>query len=219
MEFIYGGISGMCQNIIGFPLDTIKVLKQNNMNCIHKNPLHYYNGFSYSVTNQILNNSVSFSSLHYLNFYVKNYYLSGFFTGMIVSPIVFTFDVGKIKNQVSNKKFYVLKYQDILQSKGKLTTLCRESIALSIYFGTYYQCKDKYKFSIITSGGLAGVLNWSITYPLDIIKTRQMTYQISFKEAFLQKNLLKGLDVCLLRAFLVNSIGFYSYEIAKIYLS
>ena len=218
MEFIYGGISGMCQNVVGFPLDTIKVLKQNNMNYMHKNPLRYYNGFTYSVTNQIVNNSLSFSCLHYFNSSLQNYYLSGFLTGILVSPVVFAFDVGKIKNQVSNNKFYVLKYQDILRSKGKLTTVCRESIALSIYFGTYHQCKDKYKFNIITSGGLAGVSNWLITYPLDIIKTRQMTYQISFKEAFLQKKLLKGLDVCLLRAFLVNSIGFYSYELAKVYL-
>jgi len=218
MEFIYGGISGMCQNIVGFPLDTIKVLKQNNMNYIHKNPFRYYNGFTYSVTNQIINNSLSFSSLHYFNFYLKNYYVSGFLTGILVSPVVFAFDVGKIKNQVSNNKFHLINLQDILYTKGKTVTLFRESLALSIYFGTYYELR-KNNINIITSGGLAGVLNWLITYPLDIIKTRQMTFQISFKEAFYQKKLFRGLNVCLIRAFLVNSIGFYSYELAKLYLS
>ena len=218
MEFVYGGISGMCQNIIGFPLDTIKVLKQNNMNFKHKNPLRYYNGFSYSVSNQIINNAISFSSLSYLNSYLKNYYISGFLTGIVVSPVVFSFDVGKIKNQVSNNKFYFVDYKDILNTKGKETTVLRESIALSIYFGTYHELR-KNNVSIITSGGLAGVLNWLITYPLDIIKTRQMTFQISFKEAFHQKKLFRGLDVCLIRAFLVNSIGFYSYELAKLYIN
>lgn len=217
MEFVYGGISGMCQNVVGFPLDTIKVLKQNNMNFLHKNPLRYYNGFSYSVSNQIINNALSFSSLHNFNLYVKNYYISGFLTGILVSPVVFTFDVGKIKNQVSNNKFHYISLNDILYTKGKMTTVFRESLALSIYFGTYHELR-KNNMNIITSGGLAGVLNWLITYPLDIIKTRQMTFQISFKEALLQKNLFRGLDVCLIRAFLVNSIGFYSYELAKFYL-
>lgn len=217
MEFVYGGISGLCQNIIGFPLDTIKVLKQNNMNYSHKNAFRYYNGFTYSVSNQIITNSLSFSSLHYLNQYNKNYFVSGFFSGILISPVVFTFDVGKIKNQVSNNKFYFIKFKDILDTRGKLTTVFRESVALSIYFGTYHELR-KNDISIISSGGLAGVSNWLITYPLDIIKTRQMTFQISFKEALLRKNLFRGLEVCLLRAFLVNSIGFYTYEFAKLHL-
>ena len=160
---------------------------------------------------------MSFSSLHYFNFYLKNYYVSGFLTGVFVSPVVFAFDVGKIKNQISNNKFHFINLQDILYTKGKTVTVFRESLALSIYFGTYHELR-KNDINIITSGGLAGVFNWLITYPLDIIKTRQMTFQISFKEALNQKHLFRGLDVCLLRAFLVNSIGFYSYELAKFYL-
>lgn len=217
MEFVYAGISGMCQNVIGFPLDTIKVLKQNNMNYIHKNPLRYYNGFTYSVSNQILNNSLSFSSLHYFNSYFKNHFVSGFLSGIVISPLVFAFDVGKIKNQVSNNKVYCVTLQDILNTNGFKTTILRESIALSVYFGTYYELRKK-DVSIISSGGLAGVSNWLITYPLDIIKTRQMTFKISFKQAFTQKHLFRGLDVCLIRAFIVNSIGFYTYELAKLYL-
>lgn len=214
MEFLYGGFSGLCQNIIGFPLDTIKVLKQNNMNYIYKNPLRYYNGFRYSISNQIINNSISFSSLQYFYKYNKNYYLSGFFTGIIISPVVFIFDLGKIKNQISNNNKYKINIYDILNTKGKLTTISRESIALSIYFGTYYELR-KNNINIITAGGFSGVINWLFTYPLDIIKTRQMTYCCTFKEGFLKGNLFSGLNICLIRAFLVNAIGFYSYELLK----
>lgn len=216
-EFIYGGISGLCQNIIGFPLDTVKVLKQNNMNYKYNNIFRYYNGFSYSVNSQIINNSLSFYNLHYFNNIYNNFYFSGFLTGITISPIVFIFDVGKIKNQVSYKKLPIINFNDILQTRGKITTITRESIALSIYFGSYYQLREN-NISIILSGGLAGLFNWLITYPLDIIKTRQMTYYLSFKDAFKMGNLFKGLNICLVRAVLVNSIGFYSYELSKFYL-
>jgi len=37
----------------------------------------------------------------------------------------------------------------------------------------------------------------------------------SLKEAVLMGKLFKGLNICLIRAFLVNSIGFYTYEYFK----
>ena len=86
-------------------------------------------------------------------------------------------------------------------------------MALSIYFGVYYDLKNK--ISDFHAGGIAGICNWLLTYPLDIIKTRQMTYYLNFKEAWKMGNLTKGLNVCLVRAYLVNAVGFQSYEYCK----
>ena len=216
MELFYGAFSGLCQNIVGFPLDTIKVLKQNNMGFKYNNPLRYYRGFSYSTTSQIVTTSLNFFLLHKIDDYIKNKYISGFFTGVLITPCVFVFEVGKIKNQVSNKRIKI-DFQDVLSTKGKGTTLVRESIALSIYFGVYYQLKNK--LSDFHAGGIAGMCNWFFTYPLDIIKTRQMTYYLDFKKAYKMGNLTQGFAVCLLRAYIVNAVGFQSYEYAKILLN
>ena len=50
----------------------------------------------------------------------------------------------------------------------------------------------------LISGGLAGITSWTITYPIDTIKTR--IQNISFSKAIKQYNLFKGLSVSLLRA-------------------
>ena len=56
------------------------------------------------------------------------------------------------------------------------------------------------------SGGIAGILSWLIPYPIDTIKSRiQIGY--SLKKSIKLGNYYKGLNFCLLRAFLVNGIG------------
>ena len=85
-------------------------------------------------------------------------------------------------------------------------------------FFFYYYFKNKFDVHInkdlnnLISGGLAGITSWTITYPIDTIKTRIQSKHISFSKAIKQYNLFKGLSVSLLRAFIVNSVGFYTYE-------
>jgi hypothetical protein len=212
MECVAGAISGISQNIVGFPMDTMKVLRQNNMTLTNKSISRLYHGISYSMPSQIITNAYNFSLLHYMNKKLDNYYVSGFFTGVSVSPLIFFFDVGKIKNQVSPRRLRVTM-EDILSTKGFLTTTIRESVALSIYFGTYFHLRKQYKVDAFLAGSVSGTLNWLITYPLDVIRTRQMTFYLNFRDAYNIGNLTKGLPICLLRAFLVNGIGFKTYEI------
>ena len=65
------------------------------------------------------------------------------------------------------------------------------------------------------SGGIAGLLNWTFTYPIDVIRTRQMANNISIKKAINQGNLWKGYSACAMRAIIVNSASFYVYEKSK----
>ena len=65
-------------------------------------------------------------------------------------------------------------------TKGKIATFLREANAMSIYYGMYYYLTDKQDFSVMLAGSVTGTLVDLFTYPFDVIKTRQMTYNISF---------------------------------------
>ena len=53
------------------------------------------------------------------------------------------------------------------------------------------------------------------TYPIDTIRSRQISNNISIREAISMGNLWRGYSACLIRAFLVNSCSFYIYELCK----
>jgi solute carrier family 25 carnitine/acylcarnitine transporter 20/29 len=93
-----------------------------------------------------------------------------------------------------------------------LPVTMKEVPSATIYYGIYHYLKEK-DVSILLSGSLAGVASWFSIYPLDTIKTRlQAGTATNVKDAFRQGNLWKGLNLCLLRAFITNGIGFYVYE-------
>ena len=57
------------------------------------------------------------------------------------------------------------------------------------------------------------MVSWLFTYPLDTIKTRiQGRVSSSIKEALKMGSLFSGITLCMIRAFIVNSVGFYTYE-------
>ena len=95
-------------------------------------------------------------------------------------------------------------------------TFNREILAMGSYFGFIIILKMK-KCSILLSGGLAGLINWTLTYPLDVIRSRQIAQNISVKQALNQKKLWGGYSACAFRAIIVNASSFYIYEIMKKY--
>jgi solute carrier family 25 (mitochondrial carnitine/acylcarnitine transporter), member 20/29 len=210
-DFIIGGIVGVTQTTIGHPLDTIKVLMQNNKSWYGLGLRNYYRGLSYPLLGSITFNSFSFSLFNYNLKYIKSETISGVISGIFISPLVFSFDVGKIKRQTNVK----LKLKNFIKNKGFYSTLAREAIGNGSYFGLYFYCKNKLELPIFISGGIAGIVNWTITYPLDTIRSRQISNNISIKNALKMGNLWKGYSACLIRAFVVNSSSFYVYELCK----
>lgn len=215
MDFLSGAFSGFVQNIIGYPLDTIKILQQNKMNYKLIKNTNYYNGFCYPLISNIITNSIIFKFFKDYQKITNNAYLSGFISGILSTPIVFLLDSLKIRSQTKNKS---LNIKSIITNNGKITTLLCESSALCLYFGNYKQLIE-YNFSPFMAGGISGTINWLIGFPIDVIKTRQITFNISIKEAIKMGSFHKGLSICLTRAFLVNSCGFYSYELCENYLN
>ena len=91
-------------------------------------------------------------------------------------------------------------------------TFARESLAFGIYFTTYDYFKETHSFPIPIAGAIAGVSNWSFTYPLDVIRNRQIAMDVTVSQACNMGSLFKGLNYCLVRAVIVNSTAFYVYE-------
>ena len=215
MDFISGAFSGFVQNMIGFPLDTIKVLQQNKMSYRLSSPRKYYCGFSYPLVSTMIHNSIVFKLFKDCEKYTNNAYVSGLISGTLYSPIVFLLDSFKIMYQTKNTSFNV---KSLFMNKGKSISFLCETSGMCLYFGNYKYFID-HDYSPFIAGGISGLINWSIGYPIDVIKTRQITYNISIKEAIQMGSFHKGLPICLCRAFLVNSFGFYSYERCEYYLS
>ena len=85
---------------------------------------------------------------------------------------------------------------------------------MAIYFGVYNHAKDK-GYNTLEAGGLAGLANWTATYPIDVVKTRQIAQQVTVRQAIAGGGLWKGYPVCATRAVVVNAAVFWVYESVK----
>jgi solute carrier family 25 carnitine/acylcarnitine transporter 20/29 len=213
MDFIGGVAAGINQVIIGHPFDTVKILIQNNKTWSGLPYKDYYRGWKFPMVSSILFNTMVFSVYERTVPYTKNNWVSGAFSGMMASPIVYVFDMAKITQQIKQP----LDFAKIVYNKGKYAAFARETSAMSVYFGSYHECRKR-EWHPLAAGGTAGLVNWTLTYPIDVIMSRQMAQNISMKEAFKQGNLYRGYSFCAARAIIVNATNFYIYEKVKDWL-
>ena len=76
-------------------------------------------------------------------------------------------------------------------SRGFGMTVGREVVALSTYFGTYHKMRENY--GSLVSGGTAGLVNWTLSFPLDTMRTRQMAQRCTLTEAWTMGHMWKSL--------------------------
>jgi solute carrier family 25 carnitine/acylcarnitine transporter 20/29 len=212
-ESLFAGfVSGTAQTLVGHPLDTMKVWRQQN---IHR-PHNIFSGLKYPLFTGSILASIQFTSSAIASVNIRKHtgasmvqsetaggLCAGVLSGIITSPI----DKYKIKMQTkTNRSRY-----------GLFSCIVREVPACGIYFGSYAALREQ-KQSVLISGAIAGTLSWLLTYPLDIAKTQiqsgespniRTTYN-KIKSG--QIALTNGLGFCLTRAFLINGIGFAIYE-------
>lgn len=206
---LFGGcIAGVCQTIIGHPFDTAKVLIQNNMRWTNLSFVGYFRGYQYPLVSGICYNIVLFPIYHNVNKYVDSSFLSGGIAGLLSSPLIYTFDVGKILRQ-TNKP--IIDPSQFIKTKGFYSTIMRESLSTAIYFGSYKSFRN-HDLSPLVAGGLSGLSSWSLTYPIDVIRSRQISQNIPFMKAYHQKKLWCGFSICAIRAIVVNACVFQSFE-------
>ena len=212
-DFIAGGCVGLAQVSIGHPFDTTMVLIQNNKKWVGIPFKNYYKGWRFPLVSASLFNFTVFPVYERSLKYTNNSIISGAIAGFCATPILFGFEIGKILQQTHQP----LNLKAFTKSKGFYSLLSRETLACSAYFSMYNYAKDQGNGPLI-AGGMAGLGNWTLTYPLDVIKSRQIAQNISVKTALKQGKLYKGFSVCAVRAVLVNAINFWTYETVKNYL-
>jgi len=229
-EFVAGCSSGFIQSLIGHPLDTLKVLAQtsvsnNNNKLLNKasGKLHHrftklYSGVTYPTAMSMLTTGIIFDVNSRIHKETENHYKSGFLTGCFIAPTMYFFDTGKIYYQTkcaSLPQTYYFPWKKFLNWNGLGATFAREALANSLYIGVYFDLEERTN-SPLVSGGIAGLSSWCVSYPVDVIKTRQMTdCSLSFLNAAKQGYLWRGFGVCALRAVLVNAAGFWTYDYVK----
>ena len=157
----------------------------------------------------VINCSITFTSHSYLTNLNFDHSISGFISGALISPVIFSTDCYKIHRQMNHNALHRFNIRDVYKRHGKIGTFLRESIGYSVYFKSYHMI-ESYVNNPLISGGIA--LCGTFSYPLDVIRNRCIANNISFFTAYNMGNLWKGYLFCAIRAFKVNAIGFYVYE-------
>ena len=233
-DLISGFVAGMTQTIIGHPFDTVKVRLQTSPSTLRNTMISIFRneglrGFYKGYGPPLLINSVINSLIFGLNGYFydtyQNHFVSGYISGSILSPIISVPQL--IKCQIQKETRFIKKESDVIREmyKGKLNPLTgwgatyyREAIAFSVYFGSYNYLQDKYNNPFL-NGGIAGIINWTCTYPIDVIKTRKQTYpELRYRDIIKKitlKDNVRGLNITIMRSFIVNASIFYVFETMK----
>jgi len=212
-DFYNGIIVGCVQTIVGHPFDTLKVLKQTSKNKLtydKLNLLRLYKGVTYPLIGSGIYNSLQFGVHEKMYNSGYSHFNSGVVGGIVSSIVINPIDIYKINRQIIRK-------DKINPFRGFEATVLRESISNGLYFGSYYYVLDKLggpsNFNSFISGGVSGIASWLFTYPLDVAKSRIMSYQTNtIIESLKMGNLWMGLEFCLLRAFVVNGCGFLVFN-------
>jgi len=126
--------------------------------------------------------------------------------------------------------------------KGTCATLLRDVPASAMYFMSYEWLlnmlkpegksrKDLSPLSTLFAGGMAGIFNWAVAIPPDVLKSRLQTaapgqypngIRSVFKELMANEGILalyKGFTPVMLRAFPANAACFLGYEVCMKFLN
>lgn len=234
MEFVNGAIVGIVQTLVGFPFDTLKTRRQTYPN----SPLSFhflYRGVRYRMISSSLITSNNFGIASYVHSKGFSWWFGGGVAGFVSSFLLAPLEIRKINRQVSiqgNKPFLSsfvfspLKIRKVDQQvylkgnipvrapylRGLWLTIIRESPAHLFFFGVYHAAKE-YQLHPLFGGALAGLSSWTLTYPIDVVKSRMLADPtLSLKEAIEMRHFWRGYSFAATRAIIANSLAFWMYE-------
>ena len=200
---------GISETLVGYPFMTAKVRIQNGQPWRNLKFHEYYRGVKYPACSSLAFNMVVFPMHEYMYEKTGNHAFAGTVAGIAVTPQAFVIDTLTITRQTNQ----TITRQLFQKPRGVYTTLAREMIALACYFDMYHRLRDT--TGTFVAGGAAGLFNWTMTYPIDVIRTRQVAQRISALEALEAKHLWKGFRIAAMRATVVNAMSFTVYEQTK----
>jgi solute carrier family 25 (mitochondrial carnitine/acylcarnitine transporter), member 20/29 len=173
----------------------------------------------------------------------SRYFLAGSVSGVLASFVSTPFEFMKVQMQLNRGKFKSTTelFLQLPHNEGFIARLftgfgvntCRECLFGCVYFGSYENGKSIFQssfagaVSIPVAGGLAGATAWTVSYPLDVVKTHIQGRSITGNEVKLGAlevgrqllatkglvGLYAGLGPSIARAFVVSASRFSAFEI------
>ena len=216
-DVMAGTASGFVQTFCGHPFDTAKVIFQASNRLPHASEFGLrtlYRGFWYPFAFNGAFSGATFGFNEYVRQrYARNHFESGAVAGAFGTIITTPVDLYKVRAQSRQFKCNTNKPKFIFPFRGFLPTLVREVPSSSVYFGLYHWLQENRQSNPLLHGGVAGMACWIISYPADTIKTRIQSGECSTVARAVKKGKLwRGIVPCLIRSFIVNACGFYTYD-------
>ena len=103
-DLFAGACGGLVQVILGHPLDTLKILLQNNLSFKNLKIKDYYKGAKFQLPYAITKNGIIFPSYYFAKKHTDSDLLAGSFAGLMTTPSQYFFDVNKIKRPPHRSK-------------------------------------------------------------------------------------------------------------------
>lgn len=243
MDYINGGIGGICGVLISHPFDTLKTRSQNNIKTTWQSKskfkllLSLYRGIVPPLISVGLEKAIVFGTFETSKrFFISSLNLennvlnlmSGGVAGFTASFIVTPLERMKILLQ-SNKNLDISRRYLF---KGLSATFFRETPGFAIYFTVYEYLKRKFytehgneitPYASFLFGGLSGMISWIPIYPPDRVKTIMQTNKNSklidvIKYIYVSDGLrgfYKGFHFSLMRAIPLHAGTFMTIELMK----
>lgn len=191
-------------------------------------------GFKNLAEQKFIENSV------FDNKYVRTYFagmVGGFFHALTISPVDYI-RIQQLALKCDSFKETVTKIPVANLFRGLQATIIRDSFGMGFYFTSFLYTNELFKqynvnnyLASLLSGSVAGVCWWGSTYPFDISKTmlqkdtsnprKYPNMMATFRQLYSEsgiKSFYRGLNMCLLRAVIVNSVVFVTAECVHNYL-
>lgn len=209
MEFVYGGIVGVAQTLVGHPFDTLKTRRQADPS----SKLHFrslFRGVSFPMASTVLITSNNFGLASYVYQETGSWWWGGLAAGGVSALFMGPLELRKVKHQVGFPRELM---GSVPLYRGLGLTILRESPAHAVYFGVYHWLKDK-GVHAFWGGAAAGLSSWTATYPFDVVKSRiQADPAMTLSKAWAQGQLWRGFSLAATRAVLVNGLVFWLYDV------
>ncbi|XP_069501566.1 mitochondrial carnitine/acylcarnitine carrier protein-like isoform X2 [Ambystoma mexicanum] len=253
-NFFAGGAGGICLILAGQPLDTIKGLrglyKGLGAPLTGVTPIMAVTFFGFGLGKKLQLKGPDYDD----QLTPPQVFMAGMLAGLLSTAILAPVERIKCLLQVQVHS-PVLKYTGSLDCaqqlytehgirgvyKGTLLTLMRDVPATGMYFMTYEWLKnvltpegksvsDLSVPRILLAGGLAGVCNWAVAIPVDVLKSRFQIAPEGRYSGFLDvlrevlreegpRGLYKGFTAAMLRAFPANAACFFGFEVSLTFLN
>jgi len=239
-NLLAGFIGSSLGVVVSHPFDTIKIYMQKDsiskmsqaIKIINKNGIGgFYNGIIplilFRVPVKTIQYSIFGESRTYFKRYTNNCYLAcalaGFMAGLFTSPFVSAMEYIKIMYQVNpniSPKTFLSK--NVL--KGLTVTTLRETSSGLAYYSSYYYSKHNLPIKndylrMFLSGIICGSLTWTVSFPLDVLKTKIQTdvpgyggIKAGLKHLYQTGHIFRGYSAAILRASLVHGVSMLGYD-------